>query len=187
MKRKPVAIILALALAMCLGTAPAWAYFTWNDEAAGGTDVKFEPDTTIHEKYADGKKTVYITNDEDAGPAKVRVRVYASTVFDSVTTEGAKWEPSTTTVVPGDPVNGDSGWIEYTEIVEPGGQTSDLTVNIDFPTQTAATADEAYKFDKDANYNVVVVYEASPVVYDESGEHAYAVNWGAGGSGSSSN
>ena len=170
MKRKPIAIILALAMAVCLGATPAWAYFTWNDAASGGTQVKFQPDTTIHEKYAAGEKSVTISNSENAGPAYVRVKVFASKAFDSVTASGENWDPSSTTV------NGESVWIYYNDVLQPGAETDALKVNIKFPTQKIDNADDPYVPADGENYSVIVVYEATPVVYDAAG-NAQPADW----------
>lgn len=169
MKRKPIAVALALALAICMGATPAWAYFTWNDQAAGGSAVHFTPRTQIHEQYLDGQKTVTITNAEDAGPALVRARVYASTAFSNVTAEGAGWTPSSQTV------KADSGWIYCNEVLPAGGTTAELKVTFDFPKQESPDPDAPYVISDGENYSVVVVYEASPVLYDAQG-NAYA-NW----------
>ena len=68
-----------------------------------------------------------------------------------------------------------SGWIYCNEVLPAGGTTAELKVTFDFPKQESPDPDAPYVISDGENYSVVVVYEASPVLYDAQG-NAYA-NW----------
>ncbi len=148
MKRKDILlVILAFALVLSMGIGSAYAYFTSSASASGGLDVSVKPSTDITEpKFDDQTKHVVISNAIGAEPVYVRARFFSSL---PVEISGTKWsaEPD------------EDGWYVYSEIIPGGEQSEELLGKITFP----ADAEDG------DNYNIVVVYEATPVQYDADG------------------
>lgn len=156
MKRKTMILaVLAFVLVLGMGIAPGWAYFTARSTANGGLPVYTEPTTDVHEWYKEGVKHVAITNSPEAKTSVyVRARVYTSL---DVEVSGTNW-PETPT----------DGWYVYDQILAPGDTTDELNVSITFPkVQSEEQPDGAVYGD---NYNVIVVYESTPVQYDSAGQ-----------------
>ena len=156
MKNKTLLLaFVAVALVAAMGIAPAWAYFTDSDTVAGAIPVKVKPKTDIYESYKEGVKHVVVTNDADSSmPVYVRARVYASNVF-TLTISGESWTGPT------------EEWYYYDGIVDPGGETTQLDIKVEFPPYKSATQPTGAEFGD--NYNVVVMYESTPVQYDAEG------------------
>ena len=153
---KVVAVALAASLALGMGAAPAWAYFTDSHHADGGLPIKGQPDTDIHEWYAEATKHVVITNDEEAGlPVFVRAKVQTSLTFEAV---GKGWSAKPD----------EDGWYYYDTVVDPGAETQDLTVKVTFPTVKSEEQPDGTAVYGD-NYSVIVLYESTPAIYDENG------------------
>lgn len=161
MRRKWIApAAIAIALAGAVGIAPAWAYFTDSSTATGAMSVNVKPTTDITETYATGVKHVVVANDEDAeGAVFVRAKVFAASSL-TIEVSGTSWSSADA-----------DGWYAYVEALEPGSATEELMVRVGFP---AVKSDElptgAVIGD---NYNVVVIYESTPVLFHEDGT-AYA-------------
>lgn len=171
-----------LAVLVCgMNIGSAWSYFTANASVEGALTIKVTPDTDITEEWDDGTKHVVITNNENSVPVFVRAKVYANPKYID-TIAGTNW------VGPRD-----DGWVYYTEVVEPGSQTEELLVKIVFPVNPStnltneeggkalegnatpeqraaleAAAEEAANREGE-NFNVIVVYEATPAQYDADG------------------
>ena len=161
MKRKML-LTASLAVALVLGASivPAGAYFTDTSEANGGVTVTMTPSTDIHEWVEQGVKHVVISNDKEATSAVyVRAGVFASV---DVNISGNGWTgPSNDADWVGPK---DYGWFYYDQILQPGDSTdNELTVD----TELRKKAEQ--KPEKDENFNVIVMYEATPVLYDENG------------------
>lgn len=151
-KRMPL-VALAVTLALAAGVGPAWAYFTDSSAATGGVTINVKPSTEIEEKYGERVKHVVVTNSAQASvPVYVRARAYSSV---EVQASGASWTP------------GADGWYLYGGIVEPGGKTDELQVRIEFP--IAASDERPDGAVPGDNFNIVVVYESTPVRYDAQG------------------
>ena len=150
---------LAATLVLSLSIVPASAYFTDWTEANGGLPIKVEPTTEVEETFGARKKNVAITNLGTA-PVFIRARAYASEQLD---VSGEDWTQVGDWYVYG----GDAPIA-----VAPDGKTKELTVEITFP--------EGAK--KDDEYNVIVVYESTPVQYDAEGnpfaDWSYTLNTG---------
>ena len=160
-------LAVALVLGMCI--IPAWAYFTASDEANGGIQVTVTPSTDIHEWVRGSEKHVVITNDEDA-TAAVFVRVGVFTSLETKTLEGENWAGPTGTDWTG-PAG--LGWFEYSDAdgliaLEPGQETTEFLVDVEFPTIKSATQPDGTAEVGD-NANVIVLYESTPVQYDADG------------------
>lgn len=154
MKRNTVLLAtLAFALVLGMGITPAWGYFTDTHTANGGLKVVVKPTTDIYEWVKGNTKSVVITCAKDTAPVFVRARVYSSVPYEAT---GESWR-----------LNGD--WYEYNEILTPDSKTKPLNVEINFRAITSTENPPAV----DDNYNVIVVYESTPVKYNVGGE-AYA-------------
>lgn len=155
-RKATILAAVAFVLVMCMGIAPAWAYFTDTTNASGTIPIGIEPSTDITEEFDELGKHVTIVNDEDATAAVfVRVRVY-SPVECQVAGEG--WSGP------------EDGWYYYGEAVAPGGKTTVLDAKITFPKAKESGAAEGAEVGD--NFNVIVVYESTPAVYDENGNPA---------------
>lgn len=160
MKNKTLVLaFIAVVLVAAMGISPAWAYFTDSDTATGVIPIKTKPKTDIKETYKTGTKSVVVMNKEDSStPVYVRVRVYYSGAFKSVTASGDKWDG------PEDPKN---DWYYYQDIVEVKSETTPLNVQIEWPKVKEGESTEGYVIGD--NFNVIVVYESTPVMYDAEG------------------
>lgn len=159
MKRRYI-IVAALAFALVLGmtVAPAGAYFTDHSTANGGMTIKVAPQPQIHEWYANKTKQIVITNAEDATMSVyARVRVYTSLENDI---KGEGWTK-------------DGDWYVYDGAIAPGGKSSKLEVKLTFPTVKSEEQPDGSVYGD--NYNVEVIYEAVPVLYDADGNEY--VDW----------
>lgn len=157
-KRNILLAALAVVLLLSVSIGSALGYFTDHDEGSGEGAIVLRPWTEITETFDSWTKRVVITDyipdgvDEGA-PCFVRVRAYmaGSDVGQVLTISGENWTQ-----------NGD--WYYYNPILEPEESTTQLNVKINqIPTDP-----------KDGDsFNVVVVYEATPVLYNADGS-AYA-------------
>ncbi len=152
MKRKKsyvskITLLAALALVM----ASAWsvrislAYFTTYATAKGSHELALGTQTTLHEDIKGMEKHVRIENTGGID-CYVRVKVFAgSTVKLSFAGDGWKQEAD--------------GYWYYGNIVAPGASANTMVVSITGP------EDEDME-----TFNVVVVQECTPVLYNEAGE-----------------
>lgn len=161
MRRRNIAPVTfaASALAVCMvlgsGIGTAWAYFTTNTDATGGHALSLvSEETNVDEEFNfnDWTKRVTVTNTDTSGrPVYVRARAYSGSQY--------------TLEYPGSAENGwnlnaEDGYWYYNGIVEIGGQTAPLNVEIKNVPEDIKDADA---------FNVVVVYETTPVQYDSQG------------------
>ena len=165
-KRIWIPALLALALVLAMGIAPTWAYFTATTSALGGLTITIGPSTDIEEEVQIGVKHVVISADEDSEPVYVRARAYwgdsAGTVtygdieLDQQGTVG--WSDDTNWTAGGD------GWYYYGPILNGGESADEFLVSI---SRIRESKDDLIDGE---NFSVVVVYEATPVQYDEAGQ-----------------
>lgn len=157
MKRKTTLLAaLAIASVLGMGIAPAGAYFTDSSTANGGIPIGITPSTDFYEWYENGVKHLTVTNSADASsPVFVRARAYTSL---PTTIAGSGWTAA------------DDGWYYYGPAIAPGGTSEDLTVTIQFP--TIRSTDEPNGAEIGDNYNIIVVYESTPAIYDAQGNPA---------------
>ena len=143
---------LVMALSVMIGTA--MAYFTTYAVAEGGVtlDLGFAQ-TEINEEVVNGKKQIVLTN---TGDNDCYVRVKALTVEahkDGIVysePDGAGlWTP------------GADGFYYYNAVVAAGASTSQIDVGFVLPQKDQT------------NFNVIIIQECTPVLYDEDGD-AYA-------------
>ncbi|MCI9197539.1 MAG: hypothetical protein HFH55_06500 [Lachnospiraceae bacterium] len=138
----------AVSLALSTGIGSAWAYFTTYTQARGGYPIELGDRTTVEEEFSDWTKHVVITSSPDSQPVYVRVRAISGSVYNLVYSGSGKWTP------------GADGYYYYSDIVTGGMSTDALDVRIE------NVPDDV---DDPASFNVVIVYETTPVRYHEDG------------------
>lgn len=143
----------AVVLTLVAGIAVenAMAYFTTYVTARGGytVDLGFTR-TEIEEKVEYGKKVITLTNTGDYA-CYVRLKAltgdaYKESLLYSEPSGAGKWTP------------GAEGYYYYSDIVVPAGVTTELEVKFSFPEGKEPT-----------NFNVIIIQECTPVLYDEYG------------------
>ena len=150
--------IMMAALAVCMtvtaGVGLTSSYFTTYAEAKGGTSVVMKPtSTTPDESFSDWQKHVVITNDADTAPVYIRVKAFTGDAYEL--NYSGNWTPTA------------DGYYVYNSIVEAGQATEALDITIGNIPDDAAVGTE---------FNVSVIYEATPVQYDENGNAVEPVN-----------
>lgn len=145
----PAAALLMVALADFGNTS---AYFTTYVSAGGNETVHMGSQTEIHEDVSDMTKHVSITNTSAQNACFVRVKVFyggqLQVSYIDRSESGDLWTYSE-----------EDGYWYYGPILAPGASTEILDVKI---------GDLPEDFDKDS-FNVVVIQECTPVIYDEDG------------------
>lgn len=142
--------VLALALVMTAGIGKAWAYFTTYAQAQGGILIELGSETEITEKFSSWTKHLTIANDEGSEPVYIRAKVFYGGDY-TVTCEGTGWAP------------GADGYYYYNDIVEGGRSTEELLVKI-------GGIPEGEDLKDQQTINIIVIYESTPVRYDEDGD-----------------
>lgn len=156
-------LTLSIALILTASSVPlkdAMAYFTTYAHAEGGYTIELGSKTNIHEDFSAWTKHVVITN-EEGQPVFVRVRIFCGSKYDiTISDECGYWTD-----------NGD-GYIYYQKpFKEPlfaGESTEELLIKIEGVPNEGVDGE---------SFNVVVVYESAPALYDSNG-NAYA-DWDA--------
>lgn len=152
-KNRLLCSICAGALAVCLIAGAradmSTAYFTAYDSVNGGKTVTQVSKTAINEEVDGFTKTVSVTNTGNI-PCYVRVKFFAGSEI-SLEYSGDGWTLR------------DDGYAYYGPEVAPGDTSGELVAIVVPP--------EEYEED----FNVIVVEESTPVLYNEAGE-PYA-NW----------
>ena len=140
----------AFALAGSLTVGSTLAYFTAFDTAAGEKEVDLGFTVTIpEEKVENGKKEIVLKN---TGEFDCYVRLKALTgdkykegLAYSEPDGAGKWTP------------GVEDFYYYSDIVPAGGETSQIDVAFTFPEE------------EPADFNVIIIQECTPVLYDKDG------------------
>ena len=137
----------ALALTAAVSAGSALAYFTTYTQAAGGAALQLGFAQTIPQEEVDNwTKHVKVQNTGDYD-CFVRVRAFAGTRYqDKLIYSGDNWTLA------------DDGYYYYSQIVEAGASTEDV-LDIRIP----------YEESEGQDFNVIVVQESAPVIYDENG------------------
>lgn len=149
--KKPVLLAAAaLTLTATLTVGSAMAYFTAHSEASGAVRMNIGFTETEVDETVDGDgKHVTIKNIGDYD-CFVRVKVFS--VIDVDYSPFSGWE------------DGGDGYWYYTPVLPAGGSTEELLVTFEYPVNTEE--------DKKEEFNIIVVQECTPVVYDEAGSPA---------------
>ena len=145
-KRNIFLLSLSIVLILAASIHSAVAYFTTYAESKGGYEIELGK-TTMHEKFYDWIDHVTITNSEAGQPVYVRARAFAGNQIELLYS-GEGW-----TLV-------EDGYYYYDEILSGGERTQELRVRIDNIPESSDSK----------HFNVVVIYEVTPVKYDENGE-----------------
>lgn len=150
-KHKKLIILSAAALSMtaALTLEHSLAYFTTYVSAGGSQVVHMGARTEIHEDVSNMTKHISITNTSETNDCFVRVRVFYEADVTVTCSPQDGWYDG-----------GDDYWY-YSPILAPGASTAVLDAKITVPAE----------FDKDS-FNVVVIHECTPVIYDEDGNPA---------------
>ena len=137
----------ACILILSAGAGSAWAYFTTYTEAQGGYAIQLGSQSTAEETLDSWTKHVAVTNDAASGPVFIRAKAFAGSEYRlSYSSANGKW------------TLGADDFYYYSDIVEAGGSTEVLDIKID---------DVPVEVKDGDSFNVVVVYESTPVVYKD--------------------
>ena len=141
----------ALVLVACIGVGSALAYFTTYTVAEGGMNIVLNfSDSEIEEKVIDGQKQIALKNTGDT-EAYVRIKALVGddhpVVYSEPSETNGSWK-----------VNAD-GYYYYEAILAPGESTTQINVG--------------FSLEGKESFNVIIVEESTPVLYDENG-NAYA-------------
>ena len=155
-KLLPMLAIVVLVCALCAGTAGA--YFTSYAEAEGGRPFTFEYVTELTESFDSWTKNVVITCSADSDPMYVRARAFAGADY-KLTYTGDGWTED------------DDGWYYCDAILQGDGTNPGSTAGLKIAISNVPT--DAVEGD---SFNVIVVYEITPVMYDTDGS-ALPADW----------
>lgn len=155
-KRKRYPGVLAAA-AICVvasaGIGQAWSYFTTYTEAAGGYTIRLGDRTDITEDFTEWTKHVTIANEPGSEPVYVRAKAFCGSQYTiTYSGEGWTWDQ-------------EDGYYYYGYAVEGGKSTGPLNLKIEGIPEDPEDLER---------FNVVVIYESTPVKYHEDGS-AYTV------------
>lgn len=145
--------VLAFTMASVWSVKTSLAYFTTYATAKGSQELALGTQTTLHEEIKGMEKHVRIENTGGVD-CYVRVKALAASTV-GLTCKGEGWS-----------LEKDGYW-HYSDILTPGASTAPLVVSI-----TAPQGNDIKEF------NVVVIQECTPVLYDEDG-NAYE-DWSLG-------
>ena len=155
-KYKKLIAVSAAALAMTAAFTldNAMAYFTTQTEAGGSHTVSLGATTEIQEEVSSKTKHVTVVNTSESNECFVRVKVFSGR-YVTCTPTGNNWT-----------YDEEDGYWYYGPAVAPKGTTDVLDVSI----QIDPAKEEEIK-----DFNVVVVQECTPVIYNEDG--SATANW----------
>lgn len=147
--KKIVLFLIAFILVSTLSLKKAMGYFTTYGHAVGGytMDLGFT-DTKIHEDVDKEGKHVVIENIGDYD-CYVRIKVFAADYLEIKYDVGKNWEAK------------EDGYYYYNQVLTPKEKTSTLHIRYTLPNVSEEN--------KDKEYNIVIIQEFTPVVYDEAG------------------
>lgn len=149
MKKKNVLLAaLAVSLTLSAGAGSAWAYFTTYANASGGYTLSLGDKTTVSENFSSWTKHVVITSQADSKPVYVRAKAFCGSDYELVYSGSDKWSPNS------------DGYYYYSDILNGGDSTDALDVKIENIPEEVKNGD---------SFNVVVIYETTPVRYHEDG------------------
>lgn len=161
MKKNMFLLALCLVLLLVPAVDGAWAYFTTYTQARGGHPLVLGEKTEIKEEFSAWTKHISIENTGDRGAVFVRARAFCDSDYTLIYSDkSGKWS------------DGKDGFWYYSDIVNAGEATEELLVKID----GVPVGEDGKPVDKDgkpledgAQFNVIVIYECTPVLYNEEG------------------
>lgn len=147
-RRNLILAVAAVCLLLCASVKTAMAYFSVSVRSEGHTEVKFSEHSEITEEFDSWTKQLTVTNEgDDNGQVYVRARGFAPEGM-TLTYFGDNWTDG-----------GDEYWY-YSGYIGNNDSTTVLNVQINDVPADAKAGD---------SFNVVVVYETTPVQYDFDG------------------
>lgn len=148
-KCKLILPVLAVTLVLASGIKETMAYFTTYATAKGGYTIELGDESRHTEEFSNWTKHVVITNSEESSDVYVRVKAFTGSEYSlHYSDDSGKWNP------------GEEGFYYYSEALPKGADTERLDILIsDIP-------EEVRESD---SFNVIVVYESTPVLYDGEG------------------
>lgn len=157
-KKRYYPAVLALTSAVMVtgaGIGKTWAYFTTFSEAAGGYTIHLGDQTEFTEEFSDQTKHLVVTSDADSEPIYVRAKAFSGSPYP-LTYSGEGW------------TLGADDYYYYGSVVNGGESTQALDIRISNIPMDGEKAEKDY-------FNVVVIYESTPVKYHEDGT-AYTIS-----------
>ena len=153
-------LTLSIALILTASSVPlkdSMAYFTTYAHAEGGYTIELGSSTRIEEpKVEDWTKHVVITNEEGSQPVYVRVRAFSGSLYKLIYSDNSGlWSQGI------DKNKKPDGYYYYDEILKAGESTAEILIEIKNVPSNVVDGD---------SFNVVVIYETTPVLYDEAGK-----------------
>ena len=161
MKKKNVFLtFLAAGLILTGSIGGARAYFTTYVEAQGGYPLSMGDETTVEEDFSNWTKHVAITREADSEPVYLRARAFCSAYELTYSDGSGKWTP------------GGDGYYYYsdssdlwTSVADTEGEEEQVRAEELLVQILNVPSGEAEQKD----FNVVVVYETTPVRYNDAG------------------
>lgn len=156
-KKRYYPALLALAAVIAVagaGIGKTWAYFTTFSEAAGGYTIRLGDRTEVTEEFSNQTKHMVITSDADSEPVYIRAKAFSGSPYPLLYS-GDGW------------TLGADDYYYYSKIVNGGESTEALDIRIENIPVDGEKAEKDY-------FNVVVIYESTPVKYHEDGT-AYTI------------
>lgn len=160
---KSLLALSAVALVSLASVGSANAYFTTYVQAGGGYTVELGDRTVIQETVSNWVKHFSVTSQADSEPIYIRARAFSGSQYILQYSN-----PDNTPEGAGTWVDGRDGYWYYSnpdgslKVVNGGESTSELLIEITNPPENNTVT-----------FNVVVVYESTPIQYHEDGT-AYA-------------
>lgn len=149
MKKKQLFLLLTAFVMVVFATVgTSLAYFTTYATAKGGYPIHMGYQTELHESFSAMTKHVSISAAEDSQPVYVRAMAFAGSEF-TLTFSGEGWS------------KGSDGFYYYDSVLPGGETTAELKVKVGVP--------EGKVYEEGETFNVVVIYESIPALYDETG------------------
>lgn len=167
MKRSHIFLaFLAAGLLLTGSIGDAWAYFTTYVEAKGGYPLLLGDETEVEEGFSAWIKSLVISSEEDSEPVYVRAKAFSGAAYPLTYSDGEAFNEENPGAGSADGASavwtpGADGYYYYGKVLYGGGRTNELQVKIEnVPKNEDITEKE---------FNVVVIYETTPVQYKEDG------------------
>lgn len=160
---KTALIAAAVTLTASLSVGSALAYFTTYCTAEGAYTMKMGfPDTDLEEHVDEEGKHIWVENTGEY-EAFVRVKVFAPENLNVSFNPSNGWE-----------YHMDDDYWYYSPVLQADGKTTELLVSYTFPVDEAPNDEIDTRPDE---FNIVVIYESVPVLYNENGDADMMLSW----------
>ena len=142
-------LFLVAAMVLSAGVKEASAYFTTYVRAEGGYVIQSGYETEIEEKFYDWTKEITIGSKSGSQPVYIRAKAFCGDEYELLYSDPYdKWTQKS------------DGYWYYKDIVNGGEKTKPLLIKIEKVPEEVKDNTE---------FNVVVIYESTPVRYDKNG------------------